>query len=232
VLSVRYSNLEHVSEVFDLTAADWATSGFTNRFFARNKGSLGRRVKTIIVSSPTAKLYRKYFNDGRGTHAGHAVTVGDLPRLLRRDPEQLAALRIFITVRGTPMTARLFRDHYWKPALKAAGIDADPHLCRHWFVTNALRHIERIATSEGELARRKQELIQYMAWRSGERTLKAYEHVQRGDSFARRLRLIHNSMQRREREAGKVVGKATPVETDTTVLDDDLAFLMGEDNDD
>ena len=58
------------------------------------------------------------------------------------------------------MTAKLFRDHYWTPALRAAGLDADPHLARHWFVTNALRHVERGVRDEAALARRKQELIQ------------------------------------------------------------------------
>jgi site-specific recombinase XerD len=225
-----------VSEVFDLTAADWSSSGFTNRFLARNKGSHGCRVKTIIVSSPTAKLYRRYFDDpadGRCAHSKERVTAGELAVIQRREPERLATLRIFLTVRGTPMTARLFRDHYWKPALQAAGIDADPHLCRHWFVTNALRQIERAAKSEADLARRKQELIQYMAWRSGERTLKAYEHVQRGDSFARHLRSIHIAMHRRERQSGKqsaVQPLQSPAEM--VVFDQDLAFLLGEDHDD
>lgn len=222
-----------ISEVFDLTAADWATSDFTNRFFARNKGSHGRRVKTIAISNPTAKLYRRYFDGGRVEPAGASITVGDLPRLVRSDPKRLGEIRIFTTLRGTAMTARLFRDEYWKPALKAAGIEADPHLCRHWFVTNALRHIECAVTSEGVLARRKQELIQYMAWRSGERTLKAYEHIQRGQSFARRLHSIHAAMQRRERDAGKAE-RGGPVQkaNNATVLDEDLAFLLGEDHDD
>ena len=104
------------------------------------------------------------------------------------------------------MTARLFRDHYWKPALRAAGIDADPHQCRHWFVTNALRQLEEGEPTEAELARRKQELIQYMGWHSGERTLKAYEHVHRTDSFARRLSSIHEVMRQRERKAAAATG--------------------------
>jgi site-specific recombinase XerD len=225
-----------VSEVFDLTAADWSTSGFTNRFLARNKGSHGCRVKTIIISSPTAKLYRRYFDDpvdGRAAYAKEPVTFGNLALIQRRDPERLATTRIFLTVRGTPLTARLFRDHYWKPALKAGGIDADPHLGRHWFVTNALRQIERAAKSEADLARRKQELIQYMAWRSGERTLKAYEHVQRGDTFARHLRSIHIAMNRRERQSEKQsADQRTQPPVETGLFDQDLAFLLGDDHDD
>lgn len=221
-----------ISEVFDLTAADWAVSDFTNRFFARNKGSHGRRVKTLVISNPTTKLYRRYFDERRIASPASSATVGQLSALARSDPKRLDEIRIFTTVRGTPMTAHLFRDEYWKPALKAAGIDADPHCCRHWFVTNALRHIERTATSEAELARRKQELIQYMAWRSGEVTLKAYEHVQRGTSFARRLLSIHRAMQRRERNVSEIAPTVTTASSiDTGVVDEDLAFLLGEDHD-
>jgi integrase len=39
-----------VSEVVGLTAGDWAVSQFLNRFHACNKGSHGRRVKTLVVS--------------------------------------------------------------------------------------------------------------------------------------------------------------------------------------
>ncbi len=134
------------------------------------------------------------------------------------------------------MDASLFRDHYWKPALKAAGIYASPHIARHWFVTNALRNIEGDASDEGDLSRRKQELIQYMSWRSGERTMKAYEHLERGASFGRRLKTIHESMRRREREAGRQL-PSLPAMTrqigpvDTLPVAGDLAFLLGEDDD-
>jgi hypothetical protein len=110
---------------------------------------------------------------------------------------------------------------------------AYPHLCRHWFVTNALRQIERAAKSGADLDRRKQELIQYMAWRSGERILKAYEHVQRGDSFARHLRPIHIAMHRRGRQAETQCGAHRVQQpAEALVLDRDLAFLLGEDHDD
>ena len=135
------------------------------------------------------------------------------------------------------MTAKLFRDHYWTPALRAAGLDADPHLARHWFVTNALRHVERGARDEAALARRKQELIQYMAWRSGEQTLRAYEHLERSDSFQRRLRAIHQTMRRRERLAARPVARSRVGSCDgehgsPVRMSADLAYLLGEDDDD
>ena len=55
------------------------------------------------------------------------LTLRQLTRLSRRSPAQLDQVRLYLTARGTPMTAKLFRDHYWTPALRAAGLDADPH---------------------------------------------------------------------------------------------------------
>jgi hypothetical protein len=115
-----------ISEVFDLTAADWAVSSFGNHFSARSKGSFGQRVKTLAISSPTAKLFRRYFDQSRRSPAEEPITVSALGRIQKRDADQLSRIRIFLTQRGTPMTASLFRDHYWRPALRAAGIEADP----------------------------------------------------------------------------------------------------------
>jgi len=229
-----------VSEVVALTAGDWAVSQFLNRFHACNKGSHGRRVKTLVVSHQTATLCRRYFDDvnqGRCAVDPERLTLRQLTALARRSPAQLDQVCVYLTARGTPMTARLFRDHYWTPALRAAGLDADPHLARHWFVTNALRHVERGAHDEAALARRKQELIQYMAWRSGEQTLRAYEHLERSDSFQRRLRAIHQTMRRRERLAARPAARRRAVSSDgergsPVSMSADLAYLLGEDDDD
>jgi integrase len=227
-----------VSEVVALTAGDWAVSQFLNRFHACNKGSHGRRVKTLVVSHQTATLCRRYFDDadhGRCAVDPDRLTLRALTRLARRSPARLDQVRVYLTARGTPMTAKLFRDHYWTPALHAAGLDADPHLARHWFVTNALRHVERGARDDAALARRKQELIQYMAWRSGEQTLRAYEHLERSDSFQRRLHAIHQTMRRRERLTARPIGRPRVMssgEGRPVGMRGDLAYLLGEDDDD
>jgi hypothetical protein len=65
------------------------------------------------------------------------LTVRDLVTLLERDSSKLHDIALFLTGRGTMLQARLFREHYWTPALRAAGLDVDPHQGRHWFVTNA-----------------------------------------------------------------------------------------------
>jgi integrase len=221
-----------ISEVLDLTAADWSVSSFGNHFSARSKGSFGQRVKTLVVSNPTAKLLRRYFDEHRRTPALQPRTVSELGRIQKRSPDELLRISIFLTQRGTPMTAGLFRDHYWRPALRAAGLDADPHTCRHWFVTNAMRHIEQAATGEGDRARHKQELIQYMAWRSGERTLKAYEHLERGRSFAMRLQAIHREMGKREHRTANELANENGKSVASPVDDHDLTFLLGDDDDD
>ena len=184
IVRALFESGARISEILDLTARDWAVSDFVHRFSARNKGSHGERVKTLVVAKPTATLFRKYFDDeleGRAAWARDSLRIRDLERLLRSEPDRLAKIRLFVSKQGGPMTPKLFRDEYWRPALRAVGIDADPHQGRHWFVTNALRFIERSANGEGDLARRKQELIQYMSWASGERTLAAYEHVRRDE---------------------------------------------------
>ena len=135
------------------------------------------------------------------------------------------------------MSATLFRDFYWKPALEAAGIDADPHQARHWFVTNALRNIDKTSSTPDERTRRRQELIQYMAWRSGERTLSAYDHVQRAIDFEVRLDGIHRDMRRREMEIsrgprpGTQINPLSQIRREDNPLSPDLAFLLGEDHD-
>jgi hypothetical protein len=53
-----------------------------------------------------------------------------------------------------------------------------------------------------------------MAWRSGEQTLRAYEHLERSDSFQRRLRAIHQTMQRRERLAARPTASRRTVRSD------------------
>jgi len=233
VVRILFESGARISEVLDLTAADWSVSQFMNQFVARNKGSFGIRTKRLVVSSVTAKLCRRYFDDqieGRRARDSQRLTLSDLARL---DSAVLEKIRLFLTLRGTPMDARLFRQGHWTPALRAAGIHASPHLARHWFVTNALRTIERTSKDESEVIRRKAELVQYMGWRTAERTLKAYEHVNRGESFiTTTLTAIHATLKKREdaiRKDPSLLQQYRPVEPPpgTRDRDGELAVLTG-----
>jgi hypothetical protein len=118
------------------------------------------------------------------------------------DGPALERVKLFISergVHGTPLPSRAFRRYYWNRALRSVGIQANPHLARHWFVTNALRTIDQTSKDANEILRRKTELVQYMAWRTAELTLQAYEHVVRDDNFiATTLETIHRAMKPRE----------------------------------
>lgn len=219
-----------IGEVIGLTAADWAISRFLNQFSARNKGSLGMRTKRLVVSHGLANLFRRYFDDaecGRRGWDPHHHSMHDIQRILSDDPKRLASIPLFLTERGTPMTSNLFRDFYWRPALRASGIHAHPHQARHWFVTNALRRIEATASGEQDQRRRKDELIRYMKWRSGEKMLHAYEHVDRETLFiTQTLPAIHAEMKRLEQRAvkdGPCVSEPTPAPS----VEPDLALLTG-----
>ena len=225
-----------ISEITGLSVLDWAYSQFMNRLTAKNKGSFGVRTKVLTVSQPTAKLYRRYFDDdveGRRAHDPRCPTLAAMTETMSQDSRALAKIPLFLTRRGAPLSARVFRECHWKPALRQAGLDADPHTARHWFVTNALRNIEATARDTAELSRRKEELIQYMKWRTGERTLKVYEHLRRAFRFSEQLAGIHKTMQRREqafatRHAKPVSGEPPPGQ-ETAGASPELAYLLGED---
>src|SRR5205807_6351308 len=112
-----------ISEVLDLTALDWSVSQFMNQFVARNKGSFGIRTKRLVVSSATAKLCRRYFDDqteGRRAHDRQRLTLNDLGRL---DSADLGKIRVFLTARGTPMRCS-DRDTGPRPSVRRASTPA------------------------------------------------------------------------------------------------------------
>jgi integrase len=233
VVRMLFEGGGRISEVLDLTALDWSVSHFLNRFQARNKGSFGIRTKCFVVSSATAKLVRRYFDDdvcGRRAHDRQRLCLADLSKM---DAADLARVPLFLTTRGGPVNPRMFRHSYWSPALRAAGIVAQPHLARHWFVTNALRTIERTAKDQNEVIRRKAELVQYMAWSTAERTLRAYEHVVRDSDFINTtLKSIHKAMKQREQQVeddpSLLVQFAVVQSREVSKkLDEDVAILTG-----
>ena len=236
IVRILFESGARISEVFELTAKDWSVSQFLNSFDACNKGSFGVRTKRLVVSSATAKLCRRYFDDereGRRAHDPQHLTFADLAKL---DGQSLDKVKLFLSERGKPLFSKSFRAYYWNPALRSAGIQANPHLARHWFVTNALRTIEQTSSDENEVIRRKTGLVQYMAWRTAERTLKAYEHITRDQNFiATTLTPIHATMKRREQALKKdpsLLSDRLKIEPDAqdaggTEPDEDIAILTG-----
>jgi hypothetical protein len=236
IVRTLFESGARISEVIGLTAADWAVSRFLNQLSARNKGSFGIRTKRLVISHGLANLYRRYFDDverGRLAWDTHHHSMHDLQTILSEDSNRLSKIPLFLTERGTPMSSNLFRDYYWRPALRVSGIHAHPHQARHWFVTNALRSIEATTSDEQDKRRRKEELIRYMNWRSGEKMLHAYEHVDRETLFiTKTLPAIHVEMKRLEQKAGKDEPGASETPdaikpVPTLSIDPDLALLTG-----
>jgi integrase len=166
-----------VSELMSLTLDDWNRRGLKDTAWARNKGSRKRRAKYVRFSEQTVKVLRKYFDMERKAVDVHHYTLNDYLSLAERHEIDLDAVPLFLSQRGTPWTVASFRAHYWKKACAAAKLDADIHQCRHWYVTQSLIEIhERARKGEITVERGKEELIAYMHWRAGEKTLNAYNH--------------------------------------------------------
>ncbi len=165
-----------VSEVVGLTLNDWVARGMLQEANAFSKGSHGVRVKFLRFSSDTAKLLRRYFDEERRNYDQNNYLLADYVRLAKQSQIDTRTVPLFLSARGTPLTAKTFRENFWNPACQAIQIDVDIHQCRHWYVTAAVRQIYETAQAEGEVKRRLRELIEYMKWRQGWQTIECYEH--------------------------------------------------------
>lgn len=165
-----------VSEVCGLTLGDWHARGMENSATAFSKGSGKRRVKMVRWSSGTSKLLRQYFDTARVQYDRQKLTLAASLALNRGNTQALYEVPLFLSTRGSAMLANTFRDLYWRPACRQAGIDADIHQARHWYVTMSIREIYSSESSKDEVEKRVNDLIHYMNWKSGGSTLEAYEH--------------------------------------------------------
>ena len=164
-----------VSEVTGLMLGDWATLGTHTKARAFNKGSYGRRIKTLSFYDDTAILLKRYFDEERIRFDPHGYQLEDYLLLSKRKQVDLQSIPLFLTVRATQLTPKDYREHYWNPACQAADIEADVHQSRHWHVTREVRDIYETAKSKEEIERRLRGIIEYMKWKN-EETLAAYQH--------------------------------------------------------
>lgn len=165
-----------ISEVTSLTLGDWVARGLLQEARAINKGSNGRRTKFLRFSSGTAKLLRRYVDGERRRRDPQGHGLADYLRLAERKQVDLQRVSLFLSARGTRLSAKTYREHAWASACRAAGIDADVHQARHWYVTMAVRQIYETAQTDADVRRRLRELIEYMQWRRGWDTIAVYEH--------------------------------------------------------
>lgn len=197
-----------ISEVVGQTLGDWYARGMKVESRAFSKGSRGRRIKFLRFSSNTAKMLRRYFNTERRKCDPGRYTLDEYLRLAKREHLDLYKVPLFLTAQGNPLTPKVYRDCYWKPACRAVNLDADVHQARHWYVTMAIRHIYETSADDAEIARRVEDLIAYMKWKSKE-TIEAYEHYfsavryveETATAQARSDRALNRNLEGRERNA-------------------------------
>jgi len=164
-----------VSEVTGLMLGDWVALGTHTKAQAFNKGSFGRRTKVLSFHEETVILLKRYFDQERIRFDPQGYDLAAYLELAARKHLNLSTVPLFLTIQGTQLTPKAYREHYWNPACQRAGIEADVHQARHWLVTGAVRDIYETAQSEVEIKRRLRGLVEYMQWSSPE-TLSVYEH--------------------------------------------------------
>lgn len=235
VARILFESGARVSEVVGLTLGDWHARSLRQEASAFSKGSHGRRVKFVRFSASTAKLLRRYFDGERRQHDAQHRMLNDYLAASERGLVDLFQAPVFLSSQRTPLKANHFRDNFWTPACRAAGIDADVHQARHWYVTMAIRQIHETARTEAEVKRRSRELIAYMKWRQGWQTMQSYDHyfdaarhAEVQDELHRRFeRSLHAELSalkrgQRERRPAPAQGTGNPVEA---AADPRTAFL-------
>jgi integrase len=165
-----------VSEVAGLSLGDWAARGLLQEAQAFSKGSHGRRVKFIRFSAATAKLLRRCFDTQRRQLDHNHYALDEYLHPAQGHSVNPHHVPLFLCRRGTQLTPKAFREGCWNSACRAAGIEADIHQARHWYVTQVIRSIYETSQTQSEIDRRLRELIGYMGWKSGWETLQAYQH--------------------------------------------------------
>jgi integrase len=230
-----------ISEVTGLMLGDWATLGMHTQARAFNKGSFGRRTKVLSFHEDTVVLLKRYFDEERIRFDQSGYTLDDYLLRASHKHVDLQTVPLFLTMQGTQLTPKDYREHYWNPACQASGIEADVHQARHWLVTRAVRDIYETAHSKEEIERRLRGLVEYMKWQS-EETLSVYQHYfdeQRDadlrDAFHRRLHeeLRQSLQEHGSRTRGKHVSPTHPRKASSLASqpikqlpdEPDLAFL-------
>ncbi|HEU5373935.1 MAG TPA: site-specific integrase [Ktedonobacteraceae bacterium] len=230
-----------VSEVCGLTLGDWASQGTHTKVRAFNKGSLGRRTKTLSFHEDTVVLLRRYFDEERIHFDPHGYSLDLYLELAAHKQVDLSTIPLFLTAQGTQLTPKAYREHYWNPACDKAGITADIHQAHHWLVTRSVRDIYETSKDKSEIERRLKGLVEYMKWKS-EATLAAYQHyfdeqldADTRDVFHQRMHeeIQHYQQERRQGKQRKPIPCAhtqeEPMQSQREALqvndEPDLAFL-------
>jgi site-specific recombinase XerD len=178
VVRLLFESGARISEVTGLSLGGWQMLGGMTQARVINKGSRGRPVKTLVFRKDTAKRLQRYFDGERRAHDPRGWGLQEHVSAFRSKRLDLWNVSIFLTEQSTPNTAKNFRDHYWSPACRAAGLNLDVHQARHWYVTMRISWIYETGKTAKEIDDEKTKLKEYMAWARGDAMLDVYDaHV-------------------------------------------------------
>jgi integrase len=167
-----------ISEVLAITVGDWyEASQFGQKVNAIDKGSRNRRRKVITITPGLVKAISRYFDQERRAASFTRQTLAQVRRLAFLGKAEILAQPLFLNSHGGTFSYSAFNDHHFRPAMKAARLAVQPHSLRHHFVNTALNEIEAADMTSAEKDRRKESLVEYMAWRTGEKMLGVYGKV-------------------------------------------------------
>jgi len=201
VVRMAFESGARISEILGLTVGDWRVRGGLQEAAAFSKGSQGRRVKFVRFSPETAKWLHRYVN-GERMHLD--AQQRGLTQLADSDP-------LFLSTRRHAYGYKAFQPH-WSKLCQVTGVTLNVHGLRHWYATAAIRLIYEHSSTQAEIERRKEDLVQYMAWRSAE-TLAVYEHYFQAKHHAeiqdRLYQRMHEDLRRdMEQEKEEALGEA------------------------
>ncbi|MFP3126382.1 site-specific integrase [Ectobacillus funiculus] len=177
------------SEIIEMTMGDYRKRRKILEANVIDKGSRKVRRKFIRFTNDTLTLLKRYVNTERREVDPLGLKFEQLPD----------SAPIFLTQRNTPLSHNSWYRH-WVKAIQAEGLSLNPHKARHWYVTNRMRMIKETAQNEGELKQKMDELVVYMAWRSGEDMLDVYEHFFTEEEAVKAIDEFTASMKKQEQE--------------------------------
>jgi len=226
VVRLLFESGARVSEVTGLSLGGWQTLGGITQVRVINKGSRGRPVKTLVFRKDTAKRLQRYFDGERRLHDPRGWGLQEYVSAFRSKPLDLWNVSIFLTDRSTPYTARNFRDHYWSPACRAAGLNLDVHQARHWYVTIRIRWIYETGKTAKEIDDEKTKLKEYMAWARGDAMLDVYDahvkEVRRMEDLAEFHAYLDSVLKKPMRAQRATLVRRYPVDRSWAPGEDDL----------
>ena len=156
---ILFESGARISEVVGLTLGDWIARGMTQEALASAKEATG----DVSSFSSFRQIPPSYFDEERCQLDPHRYTLEAYLTLIKNKQIDPQTVPLFLTAQRSALSPKVYREHAWNPACRASGIDADVHQARHWHVTLAVRFIYETATTEGEVQRRLQELVEYMS---------------------------------------------------------------------